>query len=102
MKKKVLIVANLSMHIIKVRKSLIETLERAGYEVEIITARDKYFDVLIEEGYKIHELYALNSRGLSPFEQYKIYFEFKKLYLIYISHYTCHNKPHRIYHLFTY
>jgi glycosyltransferase involved in cell wall biosynthesis len=92
MKKKVLIVANLSMHIIKVRKSLIQALEHAGYNVEIITARDKYFDVLLAEGYKIHELHALNSRGQSPFEQFKIYHEYKKLYKKinpdFIFHYT--------------
>lgn len=92
MKKKILIVANLSLHIIKVRLSLIKTLEDAGYEVEIITARDKYFNVLLAEGYEIHELYALNSRGLSPFEQFKIYYEYKKLYKQinpdFIFHYT--------------
>lgn len=92
MKKKVLIVANLSLHIIKVRKSLIRILQDAGYDVEIITARDQYFDVLIAEGYKMHELHALNSRGLSPFEQFKIYFEYKKLYKHiqpdFIFHYT--------------
>ncbi len=91
-KKKVLIVANLSLHIIKVRKSLIKVLEDSGYNVEIITARDKYFDILIAEGYKIHELLALKSRGLSPFEQVKIYYEFKALYKKikpdFIFHYT--------------
>ena len=92
MKKKILIVANLSMHIIKVRLSLIKALEDAGYEVEVITARDKYFDVLIGEGYKIHELHTLNSRGISPFEQVRIYYELKKLYREikpdFIFHYT--------------
>ena len=92
MKKKILIVANLSLHIIKVRKSLITALERAGYDVEIITARDKYFDVLLGEGYKMHELHALKSRGLSPFEQIRIYFEYKKLYKQikpdFVFHYT--------------
>ena len=92
MKKKVLIVANLSMHIIKVRKSLILALEIAGYDVEIITARDKYFEILIDEGYKIHELYALDSQGKSVFEQFKIYFEYKKLYKKinpdFVFHYT--------------
>jgi glycosyltransferase involved in cell wall biosynthesis len=92
MKKKVLIVANFSMHIIKVRTSLIHALENAGYNVEIITARDKYFDVLIAEGYKIHELHALNTRGKSPFEQFKVYREFKNLYKKikpdFIFHYT--------------
>lgn len=92
MKRKVLIVANLSLHIIKVRKSLIQALENAGYDVEIITAKDKYFDVLLKEGYKIHELHALNSRGLSPFEQFSIYYEYRKLYKKikpdFIFHYT--------------
>jgi glycosyltransferase involved in cell wall biosynthesis len=92
MKKKALIVANLSMHIIKVRTSLIHALQHAGYEVEIISARDKYFDVLVDEGYTIHELHALNSRGISPFEQFKVYNEFVKLYKKikpdFIFHYT--------------
>ncbi|MEO6452634.1 MAG: glycosyltransferase family 4 protein [Ginsengibacter sp.] len=92
MKKKVLIVANLSMHIMKVRKSLIRILEDSGYDVEIITARDKYFDILIHEEYKIHELHALNSRGQSLFEQFRVYYEYKKLYKEikpdFIFHYT--------------
>lgn len=92
MEKKVLIVANVSMHIIKVRLSLIKALEDAGYNVEIITARDKYFNVLVAEGYKMHELHALNLRGLSPLEQFKIYREYKKLYKklkpAFIFHYT--------------
>ncbi len=92
MPKKVLIVANLSMHIIKVRKSLIKAIEDEGYAVEVLTARDEYFDTLIAEGYKIHEIKNLEKQGTSVIEQFKLYFEYKSIYKKikpdFVIHYT--------------
>ncbi|MBA2249338.1 MAG: glycosyltransferase family 4 protein [Chitinophagaceae bacterium] len=80
------------MHIIKVRKSLIKALEDEGYVVEVLTARDEYFDTLVAEGYKIHEINTLERQGTSVVEQVKLYLEYKtnykKIRPDFVIHYT--------------
>ncbi len=92
MKKKILIVANVQVHLFLFRRNLADELIANGYEVVFLAAEDEYGTKLADMGYSTQVIKSLNRNGKSIFEQFLLLFEFyftiKKIKPSFIFFYT--------------
>lgn len=79
MKKKIIIVSNLSWNLYNFRLSLMKAMRDAGYEVIAMASHDRYSQKIIDEGFEFHDI-KMNVQGINPIEDLKTTYEFYKLY----------------------
>lgn len=79
MKKKIVIVSNLSWNLYNFRLSLMNAMRDEGYEVIAIASHDRYSQKIIDAGFEFHEI-KMNIQGVNPIEDLKTTYEFYKLY----------------------
>lgn len=75
----VAIVLNTSWNIYNFRLGLIRALKEEGYRVILIAPKDDYTQKLEAEGFVYHEI-EMNNKGVNPFEDLKLIYDFYKLY----------------------
>jgi len=78
-KKKIVIVSNLSWNLYNFRLSLMNAMRDNGYEVIAVAARDRYTQKIIDAGFEFHEI-NMNVQGINPIEDLKTLFSFYKLF----------------------
>ncbi len=92
MKKKILIVANVQMHLFLFRRSLADELMANDYEVIFLAAEDEYGAKLAAMGYSTHVIKNLNRDGKSIFKDFflllEFYFTIKKIKPSFVFFYT--------------
>ncbi len=55
-------------------------LQRQGYEVVAVAPRDEFTHKLIEEQIRVVNISAMERSGINPYEDYKLYKEYLKIY----------------------
>jgi glycosyltransferase involved in cell wall biosynthesis len=78
--KKILIVSNISWTIYNFRLGLLKALKNNGFEVVAIALRDDYSPKIEREGFRLIALKQLVERGLNPFKDLKLLWEFYTIY----------------------
>jgi len=79
MKKKILIVSNLSWNLYNFRLSLMNAMRDEGYEVIAVAAHDRYSQKIIDAGFEFHEV-KMNVQGINPMEDLKTMYSFYQLF----------------------
>jgi len=77
--KTVAVVLNTSWNIYNFRLALIKKLRNVGYKVILIAPRDEYSQKLEEEGFIYYDI-KINNKGINPFEDVLLTYNFYKLY----------------------
>ncbi|SFV71527.1 Lipid carrier : UDP-N-acetylgalactosaminyltransferase / Alpha-1,3-N-acetylgalactosamine transferase PglA; Putative glycosyltransferase [hydrothermal vent metagenome] len=77
--KTVAVVLNTSWNIYNFRLALIKALREVGYKVILIAPRDEYTQKLEEEGFVYYDI-KMNNKGVNPFEDLLLTYNFYKLY----------------------
>jgi len=77
--KTVAIVLNTSWNIYNFRLALIKELRKLGYKVVLVAPRDDYSQKLEEEGFSYYDI-KMNNKGVNPFEDLLLIYNFYKLY----------------------
>jgi glycosyltransferase involved in cell wall biosynthesis len=75
----VAIILNTSWNIYNFRLALIRELRHKGYKVVLIAPRDEYSSKLEEEGFLYYDI-KMNNKGVNPFEDLSLIYDFYKLY----------------------
>jgi glycosyltransferase involved in cell wall biosynthesis len=87
--KKIILTSNTTWSIYNFRLSLIKKLQQKGFEIHIISPKDKFAKKLLKEGCNFHNI-AIDNKGINPFNDLKTLYNYYKLYK-YI-------KPNMIFH----
>jgi len=79
MKKKIVIVSNVSWNLYNFRLSLMKAMQEAGYEVIAVAPYDEYSQRIIDAGFEFHHI-DINSQGVNPLEDMKTTIGFYRLF----------------------
>ncbi len=79
MKKKIVIVSNLSWNLYNFRLSLMYAMQNAGFEVIAVAPYDKYSQKIIDAGFEFHDI-KMNAQGINPLEDLRTTYQFYKLF----------------------
>ena len=76
---KVLLVANSSWYIYNFRLQLLRDLRKSNFLVEVIAPHDKFTELIIENGFKVHR-WELDRKSINPLSELISFFSIFKLY----------------------
>ena len=79
MKKRIVIISNLSWNLYNFRLSLMYAMRDAGYEVIAIAPHDRYSQKIIDAGFEFHDI-KMNAQGINPIEDLRTTYQFYKLF----------------------
>ena len=79
MKKKIIIVSNVSWNLYNFRLSLMKAMQNAGHEVIAVAPYDRYSQKIIDAGFEFHDI-KMNAQGINPIEDIKTTYGFYKLF----------------------
>ena len=88
MKKRIVIISNVSWNLYNFRLSLMKAMQSEGYEVIAIASYDEYSQKIIDAGFEFHDI-KLNAQGVNPFEDIKTMWDFYKLFKSIAPDYIC-------------
>ncbi len=89
MKKRVIIVSNLSWNLYNFRISLMVAMRNAGYEVIAIAPYDEYSQKIMDAGFEFHDI-SMNAQGINPLEDLKTTYQFYQLFKQISPNFICH------------